>query len=87
MIKSIALAHRKTGMTREEYNRYWKEQYAPLAARLIPGVREDMFRIILSKFQGLSSQAMVLWIYDMPMRNPLKMKLILYIPMQEMSWC
>ncbi len=39
MIKSIALAHRKTGMTREEYNRYWKEQHAPLAARLIPGLR------------------------------------------------
>ena len=40
MIKSIALAHRKTGMTREEYNKYWKEQHAPLAARLIPGVRK-----------------------------------------------
>lgn len=39
MIKSIALAHRKTGMTREEYNRYWKEQHGPLAARLIPGLR------------------------------------------------
>ena len=40
MIKSIALAHRKPGLTREEYNRYWKEQHAPLAARLIPGVRK-----------------------------------------------
>ena len=40
MIKSIALAHRKTGLTREEYNRYWKEQHAPLAAKLIPGVRK-----------------------------------------------
>ena len=39
MIKSIALAHRKTGITREEYNKYWKEQHAPLAARLIPGLR------------------------------------------------
>ncbi len=40
MIKSIALAHRKTGLTREEYNRYWKEQHAPLATQLIPGVRK-----------------------------------------------
>ena len=40
MIKSIALAHRKTGLTREEYNRYWKEQHAPLATKLIPGVRK-----------------------------------------------
>jgi len=39
MIKSIALAHRKPGMTRDEYNKYWKEQHAPLAARLIPGLR------------------------------------------------
>jgi len=39
MIKTIALAHRKTEMTREEYNRYWLEEHAPLAAKLIPGVR------------------------------------------------
>jgi uncharacterized protein (TIGR02118 family) len=40
IIKSIALAHRKAGLTREEYNRYWKEQHAPLAARLIPGAKK-----------------------------------------------
>ena len=39
MIKTIALAHRKTGLTREEYNQYWLEQHGPLAARLIPGLR------------------------------------------------
>jgi len=39
MIKSIVVAHRKAGMTREEYNKYWLEKHAPLAARLIPGVR------------------------------------------------
>ena len=39
MIKTIALAHRKTGLTREEYNKYWLEQHGPLAARLIPGLR------------------------------------------------
>ena len=40
MIKSIALAHRKPGLTREEYNRYWKEEHGPLAARLLPGLRD-----------------------------------------------
>ena len=40
MIKTIALAYRKAGTTREEYNKYWKEQHAPLAARLFPGLRK-----------------------------------------------
>ena len=40
MIKSIAVAHRKTGMTREEYNRYWEFEHGPLAARMIPGIRK-----------------------------------------------
>lgn len=40
MIKTIALAHRRPGMTHEEYNKYWLEQHGPLAAKLIPGVRK-----------------------------------------------
>jgi uncharacterized protein (TIGR02118 family) len=40
MIKTIALAHRKTGLTREEYNQYWLEKHGPLAARLIPYVKK-----------------------------------------------
>jgi uncharacterized protein (TIGR02118 family) len=40
MIKTIALAYRKEGMTREQYNKYWLEKHAPLAARLIPNVRK-----------------------------------------------
>jgi uncharacterized protein (TIGR02118 family) len=39
MIKSIVVAHRKTRLTREEFNRYWLEKHGPLAAKLIPGVR------------------------------------------------
>ena len=39
MIKSIALAYRKDGLTRAEYGRYWKEQHGPLAAKMIPGLR------------------------------------------------
>jgi len=40
MIKTIAVAYRKPGLTRQEYNQYWLEQHAPLAAKLIPGVRK-----------------------------------------------
>jgi uncharacterized protein (TIGR02118 family) len=40
MIKTIALAHRKTGLTRGEYNQYWLEKHGPLAARLIPYIKK-----------------------------------------------
>jgi uncharacterized protein (TIGR02118 family) len=40
MIKTIALAYRKTGLSREEYNKYWLEEHGPLAARLIPNVKK-----------------------------------------------
>jgi uncharacterized protein (TIGR02118 family) len=40
MIKTIAIAYRKTGLTREEYNRYWLEKHGPLATRLIPNVKK-----------------------------------------------
>jgi uncharacterized protein (TIGR02118 family) len=40
MIKTIALAYRKQGMTRAEYNKYWLEKHAPLAASKIPNVRK-----------------------------------------------
>jgi len=40
MIKSIALAYRQSGLTREEYNKYWEEQHGPMAARMIPGLRK-----------------------------------------------
>ena len=39
MIKTIAIAHRREGLTREEFNKYWLEMHGPLAARLIPHVR------------------------------------------------
>lgn len=40
MIKSFTIARRKPGLTREEYLQYWKEKHAPLAAKVIPGLRE-----------------------------------------------
>jgi hypothetical protein len=38
MIKSIVVAHRKAGMTREEFSRYWLEEHGPLAAKLMPDI-------------------------------------------------
>ncbi len=39
MIKTIALAHRRSGMPRAEYNEYWEKEHGPLAARMMPGLR------------------------------------------------
>ncbi|OGO01280.1 MAG: hypothetical protein A2Y90_02960, partial [Chloroflexi bacterium RBG_13_52_12] len=39
-IKTIAVAHKKAGMTTGEFNKYWLEQHSPLAARLFPGLRK-----------------------------------------------
>ena len=39
MIKTIVVAHRKAGLTHEEFNAYWLNKHAPLAAKLIPGLR------------------------------------------------
>jgi uncharacterized protein (TIGR02118 family) len=40
MIKSIALSYRKAGMTHEEFCDYWVNKHAPLAKRVIPGMRK-----------------------------------------------
>ncbi|MBN2076426.1 MAG: EthD family reductase [Dehalococcoidales bacterium] len=40
MIKTIVLAHRKPGMTREEFNQHWLEVHAPLSAKYIPGLKK-----------------------------------------------
>ena len=40
MIKSIVVAHRKPGLNLDEFNKYWKDEHGPLAAKLIPGVRK-----------------------------------------------
>jgi len=56
MIKSIVVAHRKAGMTREEFSRYWLEEHAPLAAKLMPDVRRYVQNHIIAvpgmEFEG-----------------------------------
>lgn len=36
MIKTIALLHRKEGVTREEFARHYEEVHAPLAIKILP---------------------------------------------------
>ena len=38
MVKVIVLLHRRPGMSREEFRRYWRETHAPLILGL-PGLR------------------------------------------------
>jgi uncharacterized protein (TIGR02118 family) len=40
MLKLIALISRKSGLTDEEFYKYWKEKHGPLAAKTIPGLRK-----------------------------------------------
>jgi uncharacterized protein (TIGR02118 family) len=40
MLKLIALISRKSGLTDEEFYKYWKEKHGPLAAKIIPGLRK-----------------------------------------------
>ena len=39
MHKLLSVLKRKTGMSREEFLKYWKENHGPLAMRSIPGLR------------------------------------------------
>jgi uncharacterized protein (TIGR02118 family) len=40
LIKTIIVAHRKPGISRQEFNDHWVNIHGPLAAKLIPGVRK-----------------------------------------------
>ena len=39
MVKSMSFLKRKSGITREEFMRYWKEVHGPIASRIIPGLK------------------------------------------------
>jgi len=40
MVKICSILRRKPGLTPEEFLRYWKEKHAPLASKVIPGLRK-----------------------------------------------
>ena len=40
MIKSFTILKKKTGLTQQDFCRYWKEEHGPLAARVVPGLRK-----------------------------------------------
>ena len=39
MVKSMSFLKRKPGITKEEFIRYWKDLHAPIAAKIIPGLK------------------------------------------------
>ena len=39
MVKSMTLFKRKSGLTLEEFNRYWEEEHGPMVLKILPGVR------------------------------------------------
>ena len=39
MIKTIELVKKKQGLSLDEFSRHWKEKWAPLFVRSVPGVR------------------------------------------------
>ena len=39
MIKMVFLVHRRSDMNAEEFSRYWRENHAPISAKL-PGLRK-----------------------------------------------
>jgi uncharacterized protein (TIGR02118 family) len=56
MIKSIAVSYRKPGMSVEEFRDYWKNVHAPLAKRVIPGMRKYVQNYII-KTPGREDEA------------------------------
>lgn len=39
MVKLIGLVKRKSGITQEEFSRYWEERHGPLVEKVFPGVK------------------------------------------------
>jgi len=53
MVKTLSIFKRKPGLTPEEFLQYWKDEHAPLAARVIPGLRKYVqnHRLKISGFE------------------------------------
>jgi uncharacterized protein (TIGR02118 family) len=65
MIKSIAVAHRKPGMTHEEFIKYWHEEHASLVKKIWPGLRKYVQNeIIVPAGQKREADGIVEMTYD-----------------------
>jgi uncharacterized protein (TIGR02118 family) len=40
MLKTIAIVHKRAGMSREEFYRYWKDIHGPLALKMAPQMKK-----------------------------------------------
>jgi uncharacterized protein (TIGR02118 family) len=47
MIKGIELVKKKQGLSLDEFSSYWKERWAPLFLRAVPGVRRYVQNVAL----------------------------------------
>jgi len=65
MIKTIAVARRKAGMTHEEFIRYWHEEHAPLVKKIWPGLKKYVQNeIIVQAGQKREADGIVEMWYD-----------------------
>jgi uncharacterized protein (TIGR02118 family) len=67
MIKTIAVAHRKTGMTHEEFLKYWHTTHAALVKKTWPGLRKYVQNeIVVEAGQKREADGIVeMWYDDM----------------------
>jgi uncharacterized protein (TIGR02118 family) len=68
VIKTIAVARRKAGMTHEEFIKYWLEVHAPLVVETWPGLRKyAQNHVILEPGQQYDSDGIIeMWYDDLP---------------------
>lgn len=65
MIKTIAVAHRKDGMTHEEFVRYWRNEHAALVNKAWPGLRRYVQNeVIVEEGQERTADGIVEMWYD-----------------------
>ena len=65
MIKTIAVARRKAGMTHEEFIKYWGEEHAPLVKKIWPGLRKYVQNhLVIEPGQKYESDGIVEMWYD-----------------------
>lgn len=65
MIKTVAVAFRRQGMTHEEFIHYWREEHAPLVRAVWPGLKKYVQNeIIVEPGQKREADGIVEMYYD-----------------------